>query len=148
MNTRFKVRLRKSSGQSLIEILLMISLVVVLVTSIVVGSTVSLRNQQISGSKDQALRYAQQGVEIVRALRNADWTSFQLYSGSWCMDKDGVLTAFVGACSPFLDEKYQRVAKFTWDSVSERMNVQVLMSWDIGSKAYSTMLEIYFTDWK
>lgn len=148
MNTRFKARLRKSLGQSLIEMLLMISLVVVLVTSIVVGSTVSLKNQQISSTKDQALRYAQQGVEIVRSLRNTDWTSFQLYSGNWCIDNDGVLTVLLDACSPLLDEKYQRVATFTWDAINERMNVKVLVSWNIGSKAYSTMLESYFTDWK
>lgn len=148
MDTRLKARLRKSEGQSLIEMLLMISLVVVLVTSIVVGSTVSLKNQQISSTKDQALRYAQQGIEIVRSLRNTDWTSFQLYSGSWCIDNDDVLTALVDACSPLLDEKYQRVATFTWDAINERMNVEVLVSWNIGSKAYSTMLESYFTDWK
>lgn len=148
MNTRFKVQLRESLGQSLIEMLLMISLVVVLVTSIVVGSTVSLKNQQISSSKDQALRYAQQGVEIVRALRNTDWTSFQLYSGSWCIDKDGILTALVDMCSPLLDEQYQRVVTFTWDALNERMSVEVLVSWGIGSKAYSTMLKSYFTDWK
>lgn len=148
MHTRLKIRLRQSSGQSLIEMLLMISLVVVLVTSIVVGSTVSLKNQQISSFKDQALRYAQQGVEIIRSLRNTDWTSFQSYSGSWCIDNDGVLTALVDACSLLLDEKYQRVAKFTWDAVNERMKVEVLVSWNIGSKAYSIMLESYFTDWK
>jgi type II secretory pathway pseudopilin PulG len=137
-----------SKGQSLIEMLVVLGLVVLLVTSVVVGSTASLRNQQLSANRDAGLKYAQQGMETIRSLRDADWTTFVSYSGSWCLNQDGTLVAFVDACSELYNDIYQRVVTFTWDSVNERMNIQMVVSWTLGSKSYSVKLESFFTDWR
>lgn len=137
-----------ASGQSLIEMLLMLVLVVVLVSSVVVGSTVSLKNQQVSVTRDMALKIAQQGIESVRTLRDTNWDEFIVYAGSYCVSEANVLTAYVDSCTPLIQDMYQRVATFTWDAANERMKVQVVVTWTLGTKPYTMNLESYFTDWK
>ena len=137
-----------SAGQSLIEILVVLGMVTVLVTGIVVSSTVSLRNQQSSSFRDQALKYAQQGMEIVRSLRDTDWDTFVVYSGKYCLGADSTLIPFVDTCVTLLDNTYQRVVEFAWDAVNERMAVGMVVTWNAGSKSYSTTLDTYYTNWK
>lgn len=128
--------------------LVVLGMVTVLVTSLVVGSTMSLRNQQASNLRDKALKYAQQGIETVRSLRDTDWVTFAAYSGSYCLDINNVLTSRVDTCQPLLDTLYERVVTFTYDVPNERMGVVMVVSWSSGSKLYSTNLETYYTNWK
>lgn len=137
-----------SVGQSLIEMIVVLGLVAVLITSVVVGSTFSLKNQQLSGTRDTSLKYAQQGIELMRSLRDTSWATFETYTGTWCLGEDNTLTVYVDSCTPLYEDIYQRVAVFAWDSTNERMSVKVLVTWKLGSKDYSTVLETYLTDWR
>ncbi len=128
--------------------LVVLSMVMVLVTSIVVGSTVSLRNQQVSSDRDTGLKYAQQGMEIVRSLRDRSWESFAVYTGSYCLDETSTFTPLVDTCTTLLDDVYERVVTFTWDADNQRMGVTMVVSWNLGATPYSTTLDTYYTNWK
>lgn len=140
--------MKNSSGQSLLEMLVVLGMVTVLVTSIVAGSTVSLRNQQASKLRDTALAYAQKGLELVRTLKNSDWDTFVEYAGSFCLDADGTYTRYVDSCESLLDDTYTRVVTFTWDAANERMAVDMVVSWTASTKTYTTKLDTYYTNWK
>jgi len=67
---------RYDSGQTLIEIILALSVVVMVITGITFAITSSLKNATFSKNQNLATSYAQQGMEIVRAIRDNSWDIF------------------------------------------------------------------------
>ena len=69
------------SGQSLIEILLALALAVVVITGITFGVTSSLKNATFSKNQNLASSYAQEGMEIVRGIRDRSLNVFTSLPG-------------------------------------------------------------------
>jgi len=67
---------RYDSGQTLIEIILALGVAVALITGITFAVTSSLKNATFSKNQNLATQYAQQGMEIVRAIRDRSWAAF------------------------------------------------------------------------
>lgn len=76
---------RYDRGQSLIEIVLALSVAVVVITGITFAITSSLKNATFTKNQTLASSYAQQGMEVVRAIRDRSWTSFSSYNGWYCL---------------------------------------------------------------
>lgn len=74
-------------GQTLIEVLVALSAVVMIVSAIAVVIIASLNNAQFSRDQDLATKYAQEGMEILRKVRNSDYTTFKSYGGTYCLAK-------------------------------------------------------------
>jgi len=68
--------MKQQQGQSLVEMIVVIGVVVLLTTGIVVGTTTSLSRSETSETRSQALSYAQEGIELARGLRDAGWNTF------------------------------------------------------------------------
>ncbi len=95
-----KKRFNDQTGQTLIEAIAALGVGVVVVTAIVVVVISALNNAQFSKNQNLAAQYAQQGMEIMRQMRDSDWSSFSLYgNGSYCLDKD-TTTLFVKDALP------------------------------------------------
>ncbi|MBI3342611.1 hypothetical protein HY032_00445 [Candidatus Gottesmanbacteria bacterium] len=141
---------RSTSGQTLAEVVVAIGVVVLLVTGLVVGTSVSLKASQYGKARSQAVQYAQEAVEVSRKLRDSGWINFSAYGDvtpkPWCLDKAGVWTAMSGACSTNIDSYYTRQVTFTWDD--PRMKTDVVVSWTDGNKSYTVPISTYFTQWK
>lgn len=139
-----------SRGQTLAEVVVAIGVVVLLVTGLVVGTSVTLKASQYGKARSQAVQYAQEAVEIARTLRDNGWTTFASYGGVspvfWCLDKSGVWTAMSDSCSANIDNFYTRQVTFTW--ADPRMKVDVLVSWTDGNKTYTVPISTYITQWK
>lgn len=77
------------SGQTLIEVLLALSIGVLIIGALSVATFVSIKNSQFSQSQAQATRLAQEGIEIVTALRDRNGEvdsvspTFTNFSGIW-----------------------------------------------------------------
>ncbi|MBI5620308.1 hypothetical protein HY949_00840 [Candidatus Gottesmanbacteria bacterium] len=142
--------MKGQSGQTLAEVVVAIGVVVLLVTGLIFGTSVTLKASQYGKARSQAVQYAQEGVEITRALRDSGWTGFLAYGGvtplSWCLDKSGVWTAMSGSCTPNIDAFYTRQVTFTW--ADPNMKADVTVSWQDGNKSYSVPITTYFTQWK
>lgn len=67
---------RYDSGQSLIEIILALIVVVAVITGITFAITSSLKNATFSKNQNLATTYAQQGMETVRRIRDRSWAAF------------------------------------------------------------------------
>lgn len=143
-------RLNRWSGQTLIELVVSIGVVAIVVSGLVVAVTSSLRFGQSSRYRSGAVKYAQEGMELVRKLRDGHtWDEFFTYTGvtpkQWCVDTSGVWTAMGASCAS-LDGLYTRTISLQW--LDPVVHAVVTMSWQDGSTSFSSELESYFTQWK
>jgi Tfp pilus assembly protein PilV len=140
---------RSTQGQTLVEIMVAIGVVVLLVTGLIVATTQSLRNSQSGRVHTLAVQRASEALELVRDLRNQSWNNFIVYDGTWCVDGAGVFTDSGGVGCPLnVDGRFTRTVTFTLDAPSQRMETTVLMTWSEGDVAKSTQIQTYFTNWK
>lgn len=64
----------KQNGQSLVEVVVALSVAAVIITALLIVVITSLRNAQLSQTQSRATKYAQEGLEKVRAIRDRDGT--------------------------------------------------------------------------
>src|SRR5688572_6650554 len=108
---------RSQAGQTLVEAVVVVGVVVLLVTGLLAGTTASLRSAQSGRTRTQAVSLTQQGIEIVRGIRDENWDTFQGYVGSYCLGDDQVLTVSGGSCSPNIttpEGMLTRSVSFSW----------------------------------
>lgn len=75
-------------GQTLIEVLVALATAGIVITAITVVVSASLNNAQFTKNQNAATNYAQQGMELVRQLRDSDIVTFRTYSGTYCLAKN------------------------------------------------------------
>lgn len=79
---------RQEKGQTLIEVLVGLSAAVVVIAAITVAAVTSLNNVEYSRDQNLATHYAQEGMEIVRNMRDQNISSVSsssLPDGTYCM---------------------------------------------------------------
>jgi Tfp pilus assembly protein PilV len=74
-------------GESLIEALGALAIVSIVITAVATLVTSSLSNAQYNEDQTLATKYAQQGVESVRQIRNTNYATFRTYNGLYCFGK-------------------------------------------------------------
>ncbi|MGH7204157.1 MAG: prepilin-type N-terminal cleavage/methylation domain-containing protein [Candidatus Levyibacteriota bacterium] len=84
--TRYSLFLTQK-GQSLIEAIAAMAIIAIVVTAIAVAITTSLSNTKYNQNMTLTTKYAQQGSEIVRQIRNNDYNGFKNISGTYCLAK-------------------------------------------------------------
>jgi type II secretory pathway pseudopilin PulG len=148
---------RHVSGQTLLELVVALGIVALVLTGLIAAVTSSLRYGQASRFRSRGVKYAQEGIEIVRKLRDTTtWDAFVAYSGSgtssWCLDEGGVWSEDSGiGCPIAAGSQFWRTIIFTWNTSnpgSERMEVTSDVSWADRSAPSTVTLETYFTQWK
>lgn len=68
---------RDQKGQTLIELIAALGIAVLVLSSMIIVVVASLNNAQFSRNQNQAVGYTQQGVELLRRMRDTDWGNFQ-----------------------------------------------------------------------
>ena len=140
---------QSQNGQSLVEVVVAVGVVILLVTGLIVGTTSSIRGSEFSTYKSRALKYAQEAIEITRGMRDTSWASLAAKSGVWCLDKAGVWSQPGGAtCTTNIDGFFTRSVTFTWDAVNNRMTADATVTWSDGSGTHTSELVTYFTEWR
>lgn len=120
----------KSSGQSLIEVVMAFAVSILILVSLVNGVVVSLRNIRFARNKTLAVKYAQEGIEATRSIKERSWN--EILNGSYGLLWSGGQWSFVSG-NELIDE-FSRVVEIT-DSDSgdpEIKNVTVTVSWSEG----------------
>lgn len=69
-------------GQSLMELVVVIAVIIIVVSALVFATIASLRNASFSQNQAQATKLAQQGLEKVRSLRDRDTSGSGIWSSS------------------------------------------------------------------
>lgn len=139
-----------AKGQTIVEAIVVISVVVLLVTGLIAGTTTSLKSAQSGRTRGQATKFAEEGLEYARSLRDQGWSAFQAYSGVYCYGSDRVLSPSAGGgCTTnitTLDSTYIRSLTFTWDGT--KMTVISKVAFPVSGVNTDVSLTTYLTNWK
>lgn len=138
-------------GQSLVEMIVVIGMVVLLTTGIVAGTTVSLSRSKTSQIRSDALSFAQAGIELARGLRDNGWDAFAALGSSasiYCVGSDGSFGQPQTSCTVAnIDNIYTRSVTLTPDGI-EVMKVSSLVFWGDQSLSHQVQLITYLTKWR
>lgn len=143
------------SGQSLVEIVVVVGTVVLLVSGLIVATTTSLKTTRLSTTRSPAVKYAQEGIEQARKMRDTSWSGFLAQKdapgGLWCLGIANTWTMAQGDeenCQANIDAVFTRVIQFTWEAANNRMLVVSTVSWNDGSVIRESEVSTYFTNWR
>lgn len=101
-----KITDKKQQGQTMIEATVALGTSLVLIGAMTVIVTTALSNVIFSKEKSIATRYAQEGIEIVRQMRNSNYPGFSALNGNYCMAKNCTAISFTaGGCGPRVDDQ-------------------------------------------
>ena len=78
-----KINVQK--GQLLIEAILALAIVVIIVTGIVIALVYSINNSTLSKDQNIATGYAQEGLDIIRNMKDSDYNTFSGLNGTYCL---------------------------------------------------------------
>lgn len=79
--------MKSQKGQSLIEVLVGLATAAVITGAITVATISALNNAVFSKNQNLANTYAQQGIEIVRNMRDRNYSTFTELNGDYCLAK-------------------------------------------------------------
>lgn len=76
-------------GQTIIEVLVALTTAIVIVSAITMVVITALRNVEYTKAQNTATRYAQEGMEFMRFMRDSNYTLFNGLAGGvpYCLDK-------------------------------------------------------------
>ena len=132
------------SGQSLVESVVTLGVVILLVTGLVVGTTSALKYAQSSRARSTATQYASEGLEFARRERDRGWSSFAR-DGSFCVDATGSIPS--DPCA-LLENKYSRTVTYVYDEVVDSVTITSTVSWAEGAEIKEIPLQTTLTNWK
>ncbi len=141
-----------TSGQTLLELVVALGIVALVLTGLISAVTSSLRYGEASSFRSRGVKYAQEGIEVARNLRDTvSWDTFVVKSGSgtksWCLDAAGVWAEDVGSGCPIAaGSTFWRTVTFTWQD--PLMEIESEVSWGERTVPSVVTLLTYFTQWK
>ncbi|MCX6792391.1 MAG: hypothetical protein NT149_05145 [Candidatus Gottesmanbacteria bacterium] len=142
-------------GQSLIEMIVIVGMVVLLVTGIVAGTTASLSRSETSQTRSSALSFAQAGIELARGIRDNGWNTFVTMGSSggakYCVNSNSPPEWTESeTCTPNIDSKFTRSVTLELTPASG-MKVTSKVAWgDTTDPLNKNKVELttYLTQWK
>lgn len=122
--------MKKSDGQTIIEAVVALSVIMIIIAAVAITVTISLNNSLFIKNQNQANKYAQQGMEYLRNMEANDSSKFNSYTGVACMDESFAITTPFGSCNTNIQNTFKRTISFdknTADCSGTRVTVSV--SW-------------------
>ncbi|HUD18864.1 MAG TPA: type II secretion system protein [Patescibacteria group bacterium] len=148
---------RDSFGQTLVEAIVVIGIVVLLSTGLIAGTTASLKAARVDREKTEAVKFAQEALETARSIRDNSWDTFTTYrdtnSGQYCMGSNNTLTPQINNnCVGNIvlsDGTYSRSIQFSGSESDPNVTVVTASVGSVdGSLVDPVVLTTYFTQWK
>lgn len=95
----FRLREDEITGQTLVEVLIAISVVLVIMSSITMAVISAINNATAGKNQVLATHYAQEGMEIVKQLQINNYKTFNSLAGRYCLAQScATLATSVGSC--------------------------------------------------
>lgn len=124
--------LKLSKGQSIIEVIVALSLVAIVVLALVRVTISSIQNSSFAKNQQIATQYAQEGIENARKLKEENEVEFWSKNGS----EEEIIN------------KFTRTVTYTLIEGNQKMEVQVLVTWEDTKGTHQSDLSTYLTRWK
>lgn len=137
----------RQAGQTIIEVLVAFGVAVILVAAITIVILSALSNAQFSKNQNLATQYAQQGMEVIRQMRNSDLTTFNgISEGDYCLDKNSTSVRTKGlGCGTNIDGVFVREVNVDKNSslcANVATGITVSVSWSDSKCTSSTFCHI------
>jgi Tfp pilus assembly protein PilV len=138
----------QQKGQTLVEAIVIIAMVMLMVTGLISGTTASLKSSQSVKARSEATKYAEDGMELIRLMRDNKWSTVadKVGQGPYCFGSNGVLEQVT--CPPTPDTHLTRTATFYLLPDGETIHVHVAVSYPDGSTTITVPLDTYLTNWR
>lgn len=108
---------KSQKGQTIIEALIALAALLLTISAISVLVISNINNSVFVKDQNFANKYAQQGIEYVRYLRNSDYSQFRTYLGEYCLPQFSSYSSpnivfSTGGCMVNMDGGYIRSVTF------------------------------------
>jgi len=144
----------KEVGQSLVEAMIALGVAVIVIVALINLSLVSLRSSTIARNQLTAKNLANQGLEMVRALRDQDWANLPSNDGSTTYylnsDKTALITTQEEKIAKEATANFFTRKIFVKDDVADPDKKQVTceLDWSDSSGAKQVSVSTYLTNWR
>jgi len=125
---KFKFK-NNNSGQSIIEVLIALSLVVIVTVGLIIVTTNSIKNSSFARDQRTATKYAQESLENARQLKEEDPNAFWL--------KSGTETETLG--------QFTREITYFLNAGDDTMQINVTVTWQDNQGEHQSSLETALT---
>lgn len=131
-----------SKGQTLVETIIALAVATLIVSALVVGATVSIKNARLAKDQSLATKYAQEAIERARSYRDQNgWTEF------WD-DKIASPTPETDYPGSIFTRTVTYGNSETIPGAADRAKVTVTVQWTEGSREHQSKLDTYLTKWE
>jgi len=136
--------MKKNKGQSLVEMVVAIGIVLVVIVALVVVTTISVRNASFSRNQVLATKYAQEAIEKVRAYRDQNtWSDFISNCEDFSLDLNlpNLFTLSRDCYQPGTSNNCSSANDTTCE-------VKITVSWTDAKGTHKSELTTHLTKWK
>lgn len=153
----------KQSGQSLVESIIAMGIIITTLVALMSAVTYALNNAQFARNKALATKYTQESVEWLRGQRDSSWNTFVSFSSAggstYCLNGDlhtqSTMPGIAKSCtaSPIdapIDDQYDifnREVTLTTASTG-RVAITVRVYWYEGTRVSDVVVNTYLTRWR
>ena len=143
-------------GQSLVESVVAIAVVILIVSGLIVAVISSLHSSQSSRARSTATKLTQTGIEAIRNLRDGGWTQFITFVSpvAWCLDESGnplPPNDIDSSCPQIITGgvSFDRRVLITADVFPpEKTTIKVTVTWTEGQTPKVSEAETYLSKWR
>lgn len=122
-------------GQSLVEVVIAVGAMSVLLVALLSLMSLSLRNSRLAKDRARAVASASQGVELMRAYRDYNWSEFlaKANATNYNLPANWVVEDGLSAVCEAVTERCVQLSP-----VGDQVKVDVRTSWTEGSQTFTT----------
>lgn len=136
-----------SKGQSVIEIVIAVSLMVIIAAGSVTAILGSFNSSRLAKEQSQASMIASAGLEAVRSIRNQSWTN--LTSGNHGLSSVGGTWAFSGGSDQDSSQKFTRTITISDGPGADTKTILSRVTWDFTPSRHNAVeMTLLLTDWQ
>lgn len=146
------IRFKSQSGQSLIEVLTALAVVLLVIIALIRATTTSMKGSDFAKTQSMATSYGQEAIEWIRAERDKSWDN--LADGTYCLKSSPIESwPGQGVCG---DDDYLEGTKFKREAILAtiitpevtKVQVDVIVGWQDSSGEHQSQLTTYLTNWR
>lgn len=143
-----RLGLNFQSGQSLIEVLTALAVVLLVIIALIRATTIAIKSSDFSKTQALATVYTQEAMEWIRAERDKGWDNIsdQTPVNSLCLNE---LSWLGGSCDYILADRFKReVSLANVGGEGNKIEVKVVVSWQDAGGDHQSQLTTYLSNWR
>jgi len=136
-----------SPGQSLVEMVVVVGIVMMVMVALVAGATIAVRNTHFSRNQSQAMQLSREVSEWLRGERERGWSQFVSHAdATYCFNS--LSWGNQGACgsSGLIGSIFTRQVTLT-NQGNDKIEVKITTSWTDSNGKHKKEIITYFTKW-